>query len=103
MTLCVLIDERPWLKKTKDGKREIWEDSKWQVVKEENWGKLPKIEGQIWLTIYNLLMDPECAKKYEITENRKSNLLRLRKYLNEVLLDQIPPLAHLLKSLEHLS
>jgi hypothetical protein len=48
-------------------------------------------------------MTPDSAKKYEITENRKSHLLKLRKYLNEVLLDQIPPLAGLLKQLEFLS
>jgi hypothetical protein len=83
--------------------REVWEDSKWQLITDEQWGKIPKIEAQCWLAIYNLLMTPDSAKKYEITENRKSHLLKLRKYLNEVLLDQIPPLAGLLKQLEFLS
>jgi len=85
MTLVDLIDKRPWLKINKDKKREIWEDGKWQIVTEENWGKLPKIEAQCWLAVYNLLLTQETAKKYEITEHRKSHLLKLRKYLNEVL------------------
>lgn len=32
-------------------------------------------------------MDPECRRKYELNEYKKSNLLRLRKYMNELLLD----------------
>jgi len=59
MTLVELIDTRPWLKITKSKEngvvREIWEDSKWQVVSDENWGKVPKIEAQCWLAVYNLL------------------------------------------------
>lgn len=45
----------------------------------------------------------ECAKHYEINEFRKNNLLKLRKYLKDSLLDQIPVLVHLKKSLEQLS
>lgn len=53
--------------------------------------------------IYNLFMDPECRKKYELNDFRKNNLLRLRKFMNELLLDQIPNLSVMLRSLEELS
>ena len=42
-------------------------------------------------------------RKYEITSFRKSNLLRLRKYLNESLLDQLPMLGGMLRGLEEMS
>jgi len=103
MLLVDLLDRKPWLKKNKEGQREIWEDSKWQIVKEQNWGKVPKIEAQCWLAVYNILLTKETAQKYEITENRKNHLMKLKKYLNELLIDQIPPLVELLKSLEYLS
>lgn len=48
---------------------------------------MTKIEAQLWLTIYNLFMTGESSRKYEITTFRKNNLLRLRKFMNEVLLD----------------
>lgn len=48
-------------------------------------------------------MDPECRKKYELNDFRKNNLLRLRKYMNEILLDQLPNLSFLLRTLEELS
>lgn len=32
-------------------------------------------------------MDPESRRKYELNDFKKSNLLRLRKFMNELLLD----------------
>jgi len=65
--------------------------------------KMPKIEAQIWLTIYNMFLSSDTNRKYEVTTFRKANLLRLRKYLNEVTLDQLPILSNLLRALEELS
>lgn len=42
-------------------------------------------------------------RKYEMTSFRKSNLLRLRKYLNEALIDQLPMLGGMLRALEEMS
>jgi len=64
---------------------------------------MPKVEAQIWLTIYNMFLSQDTNRKYEVTTFRKANLLRLRKYLNEVTLDQLPILTNLLRSLEELS
>jgi len=64
---------------------------------------LTKTEGQIWLAIYNMFMSKEANRKYEITTFRKSNLLRLRKYINEQLLDQLPMLGQMLRALEEIS
>ena len=65
--------------------------------------KMPKVEAQIWLTIYNMFLSQDTNRKYEVTTFRKANLLRLRKYLNEVTLDQLPILTNLLRALEELS
>ncbi len=48
-------------------------------------------------------MNPDVSKKYEITETRKNNLMRLRKYMNEMLYDQIPPLHDLHRSIEEMN
>ena len=48
-------------------------------------------------------MTSDSNRKYEITNFRKQNMLRLRKYLNEVLLDQLPMLAALLRGLEEMN
>ena len=50
-----------------------------------------------------MFLSQDSNRKYEVTTFRKANLLRLRKYLNEVVLDQLPMLTNLLRSLEELS
>ena len=68
---------------------------------EEN--RVTKIEAQIWLTIYNMFLSQDTNRKYEVTTFRKANLLRLKKFMNEVLLDQLPMLSGMLRALEELS
>jgi hypothetical protein len=81
MSCIALIEERPWLRKNEnDGEREKYEDSQWVKVKKNEMYKLPKIEGQIWIMIYNLVLSPECAKSYEITDYRKNMLLRVTNF-----------------------
>lgn len=58
--------------------REVYENSKWNVVPKNEYSKIPKLEANLWVAIYNLFMDPECRKKYELNDFRKSNLLRVK-------------------------
>lgn len=77
------------------GDREVYQNSKWVVVDKNEYSRLPVLEGQVWITIYNMFMDVECRRKYELSDFKKNNLLRvtivfilqLRKYMNELLLD----------------
>ncbi|EGR28541.1 zinc mynd domain protein 10 [Ichthyophthirius multifiliis] len=104
--LCVfvpLIENKPWLRQNHNDEREKYENSKWVIVEKNEYSKIIKIEANVWIAIYNLFMSADCRKKYELNEFRKSNLLRLRKYMNEILMDQIPNLSHMLRSLEELS
>ena len=75
--LVPLIESKPWLRVNGKGEREKYENSKWAVVEKAEYGRLPKVEAQIWITLYNLFMDPDCRKKYELTEEKKSLLLRV--------------------------
>lgn len=101
--LVPLLEMKPWIRKNVKGDTEKFEDQKWQVVPEKEQNKITKIEAQIWLAIYSLFTSQEANRKYEITTFRKSNLLRLRKYLNENLLDQLPMLGGMLRALEEMS
>lgn len=44
---------------------------------------------QVWLLLYNLLADGAARSKMDLTEARGDALLRLRRHLNELLLDQV--------------
>ena len=50
-----------------------------------------------------MFLSQDTNRKYEVTTFRKANLLRLRKYMNEILLDQLPMLTSMLRALEELS
>jgi predicted Zn-ribbon and HTH transcriptional regulator len=104
-----LMELRPWKRKIlkynqKENKKEeieeIYENNNWTTLIEH---KLPKLEIQILITIYNLVMNQDNNKKYEITEYRQNQLLRLRKYFTEDLYDQIPQMMNLYRSLENMS
>ena len=101
--LVPLLELRPWIRVNHKGEEEKFEDQKWQVIKEHDKGKVTKVEAQIWLTIYNMFMTADSSRKYEITTFRKQNLLRLRKYMNEMLLDQLPMLTPMLRGLEEMN
>ena len=101
--LVPLLEAKPWLRKNHKGEDEKFEDQKWQKIESHDRGRLTKIEAQVWLTIYNMFMTNDSSRKYEMTSFRKQNLLRLRKYMNEVLLDQLPMLADMLRGLEELN
>ena len=101
--LVPLIEAKPWFRKNKKGELEKFEDQKWVKVPPQDVNKMPNVEAQIWLTIYNMFLSQDTNRKYEVNSFRKQNLLRLRKYLNEVVLDQLPMLTNLLRALEEMS
>ncbi|EAW65103.1 zinc finger, MYND-type containing 10, isoform CRA_a, partial [Homo sapiens] len=65
--------------------------------------KLSKLDGQVWIALYNLLLSPEAQARYCLTSFAKGRLLKLRAFLTDTLLDQLPNLAHLQSFLAHLT
>ncbi|KAK2583290.1 hypothetical protein KPH14_009294 [Odynerus spinipes] len=100
--LAQLIESHPWSKNDPEGNLMKY-DGKWGKVKENEEGKITKMEGQVWFGLRELLLNPKCAPYYEITEHRLSHLLKLQKYLHEIVLDQIAPLIDLKRWLSYLS
>ncbi|EDO41750.1 predicted protein [Nematostella vectensis] len=103
VVLTNLVESPPWVRRNKNGQLEKFIDSKWRIVNESDRMQLSKTEGQVWLALFHLLMNEDCQQKYEINDYKKSQILKLRGYLNEILLDQIPSLVDLQRYLEHLA
>ncbi|XP_034943955.1 zinc finger MYND domain-containing protein 10 [Chelonus insularis] len=96
-----LIEKKPWIKVI-NGERMIY-TSKWDRVTKGEEDKISKIEGQIWICLRGLLLNPKCAPYYQITQFRISELTKLQKYLHEKVLDQISPLIDLRRWLSYLN
>ena len=45
---------------------------------------------QVWLTVNNLVVEPKCRAKYVLDDFRKECLLSLKRFMNELLFDQMP-------------
>lgn len=78
-------------------------DNKWREVPADDRFKVTKTEGQVWLALYHLLMDQQCQQQYELNTYRKNVLLKLRSFLTEILLDQLPAMTALHVYIERLS
>ncbi|XP_028679864.1 zinc finger MYND domain-containing protein 10 [Erpetoichthys calabaricus] len=100
--LVQLVEHCPWSRKNK-GKLEKYMDGRWYEVPAEDHLKMTKLDGQVWIALYNLLLRPECQQKYDFNNFNKTQLLKLRGFLTEVLVDQLPNLAELQRFLSHLA
>ncbi|GFR28323.1 zinc finger MYND domain-containing protein 10 [Trichonephila clavata] len=97
-----LLYDPPWIKEINGGKKK-YTDGKWNKITSSDVMKISKTEGQIWIALIQLLLNPDCQKKYDMSGYKKEQLLKLRSKLNDVIIEQIPVLRELLRFLEHLS
>ncbi|XP_046473343.1 zinc finger MYND domain-containing protein 10 [Neodiprion pinetum] len=100
--LTELIEKQPWKKLGEDGNKMVY-NGKWETVNETDQDRMCRVEGQVWIGLREILLNPKCAPYYEITEFRMSKLVKLQKYLHETILDQISPLIELKRWLCQLS
>ncbi|XP_061688818.1 zinc finger MYND domain-containing protein 10 isoform X1 [Syngnathoides biaculeatus] len=101
--LVRLIESCPWSRCTAAGDMEKYINGKWQKIPAEDHLKMTKLDGQVWISLHNLLLKEDCQRKYDFNSFNKSQLLKLRSFLTEVLIDQLPNLADLQRVLAHLA
>ncbi|NWX94341.1 ZMY10 protein, partial [Nothoprocta pentlandii] len=102
--LVELLEHCPWsCREAGRGVLKKFENGAWHVVPPEDHLKMTKLDGQVWLALYNLLLSPECRRKYHFDGFNKSQLLKLRAFLTDVLLDQLPNLVEMQRFLSHLA
>uniref|UniRef100_A0A8C0BQZ3 Zinc finger MYND domain-containing protein 10 n=1 Tax=Buteo japonicus TaxID=224669 RepID=A0A8C0BQZ3_9AVES len=100
--LVELVEHCPWSCR-EAGKLKKFENGAWHVVPPEDQVKMTKLDGQVWLALLNLLLSPECQRKYHFDGFNKSQLLKLRAFLTDVLIDQLPNLVEMQRFLSHLA
>ncbi|KAJ3356196.1 Zinc finger MYND domain-containing protein 10, partial [Entophlyctis luteolus] len=104
--LVELVERAPWIQTSKcsrgDTVYSIFADGAWRFVDADEMQRLGKVEAQVWIALYNLLLDNECRRKFNYTDGKKATVLKLRPYIDETLVDQLPVLAHLQRYLDEL-
>jgi hypothetical protein len=107
-----LIDEPPWTRRrmcfnvTKD-LVQVWEkvvhDHEWKQVAPSDLLQITQCEAQCWIAVFHLTCSNVCRERYTLNVFRKEQLLRLRKYLNEIMLDQLPVLKDVMRYMDELA
>lgn len=59
------------------GKLQRFEGGHWQTVASSEQQKLSKLDGQVWIALYNLLLSPEARARYCLTSFAKGQLLKV--------------------------
>lgn len=72
------------------GKLQQFEGSRWQTVAPSEQQKLSKLDGQVWIALYNLLLSPETRARYCLTSFAKGQLLKVGNSSNTSL-STVPP------------
>jgi len=108
LLICATVENRPWLRtlismKSAKPKRVLqkYVDGHWREDVDVN--VLTTHEAHCWLILHILLCDPSSRSKYRWDEHKKENVLRLRRWLNETVLDQIPTLMELQRAVDELT
>ncbi|XP_060691212.1 zinc finger MYND domain-containing protein 10 isoform X1 [Hemiscyllium ocellatum] len=103
---CVLVhllEYCPWSRYSPNGELQKYTDGKWHTVPVEDRLKITKVDGQVWIALYNLILKPDCQQRYDFNNFNKNQLLKLQSFLTEVIIDQIPNLVELQRFLGHLA
>jgi zinc finger MYND domain-containing protein 10 len=91
--LSELLALRPWLRRIKTFEKFI--EGKWTQVEGDEILKMTKVEAQTWFCLRSIMFHRETFESYEINSFRQRELGKCSGLLNDVVLDQLPPLAEL--------
>uniref|UniRef100_A0A3P9JIM3 Zinc finger MYND domain-containing protein 10 n=1 Tax=Oryzias latipes TaxID=8090 RepID=A0A3P9JIM3_ORYLA len=78
-------------------------DGSWQKIPDEDYFKMTKLDGQVWISLYNLLLNEDSLRMFDFNSFNRDQLSKLRTFLTDVLIDQMPILVELQRFLTHLA
>jgi len=103
VALVPLLEFPPWTRRSAQGKWFKFVDQKWREVDAADLLKLTQTEAQVWITLFHLMCGPKFRAQYHFNTYRKEQVLRCRRYLNDVLVDQLPILENVQRYMDELS
>lgn len=72
------------------GKLQHFESGRWQTVAPSEQQRLNKLDGQVWIALYNLLLSPEARARYCLTSFAKGQLLKVGNPMTLLILSELP-------------
>jgi zinc finger MYND domain-containing protein 10 len=97
-----VMTQQIWLRRG-PGKVQKYVQGQFREVAADDVPRICVPEAHSWFILHKLLCDRDCRSKYTYTAPKKEIILRIKRHLNEVVVDQIPALADVQRGLEELS
>ena len=82
---------------------EKYVDQQWTAVAAAELSLMTKLEGQLWLLVYNLLLSPSVRSAYSYNTHRQQAVLSLRPLLTPTVMEQLTVLEAVRRCVEELS
>eukprot|EP00906_Rhabdomonas_costata_P023022 RCo033149 len=101
LQLVFLIANPPWFRRG-EGKFQKYREGQWQTIPNSELLLLCQPEAHVWLCLHVLLCEPTCRSKYTYDSYRQEEILKLRRFVTERLVDQLPNLTDLQRALDEL-
>ncbi|KAH9586107.1 hypothetical protein LSM04_001655 [Trypanosoma melophagium] len=101
--LAEVVMLQPWLRRGTAGILQKYTAGEYKNVTPSDALIVCTPEAHTWFALHKLLCDPECRRRYPYTQSTKELILRIRRFLNDTLVDQIPALTSLQRALEELA
>ena len=98
--LVPLLEDKPWVRRRDSSTSgvsamEVHDRGTWTAMDPSERSRVGSVDAQVWLSLNNLIVDRRARTKYEYDDFRKNTVVRLKRYFNEVLFDQLPVLKDL--------
>lgn len=97
-----VMTQQIWLRRG-PGKVQKYVQGQFREVPMDDVMRICVPEAHSWFILHKLLCDRDCRSKYTYTAPKKEIILRIKRHLNETVVDQIPALADVQRGLEELS
>ena len=99
-TLCALLMKQPW-RTVKKGKIVKWFNGELKELKPAEAMRVCPPEAHAWTALQQLL-EPRCLELTKWNDHRKQVIINVESMLNEVIVDQLPPLNGLRRAIQWL-
>eukprot|EP00796_Vickermania_ingenoplastis_P008372 gene8372-5861_t len=93
---------QPWIRRSATSQQK-YKNSEFVDAPGDEMMRVCTPEAHTWFCLHHLLCNRDCRTKYTYTQHKKESILRIRRFLNETLVDQIPALQSVQRALEELS
>jgi hypothetical protein len=100
-----VLELQPWLRKdtgVRPPRVQKYKGGQFEDIKPEDQLVVVTVEAHAWFILHYLLCDRDARTKYQYTKSKKEIIMRIKKFLNETLIDQLPALVDVQRAVEEL-